>query len=660
MVGKKSIRNLFAITLVIGILMVGVFCTVILIMPIPPSGQKIIWETPDSPNSLDPHMYNNEMSEWILYNIYETLVWYDLESTATDEPIDRLAEEWSISSDRLNYTFMLRDNVIFHDGTSFNASCVKYNFERILAIYDENGPALSLSEVLYGADTISKSIDEYGRGSSQHVASYEAWSEESAGIVVLNDLTVRFRLTRPFSPFLSLLSSSCGLIISPSYVEIHGGVEVGQDNSWLEEHACGTGPYLVYSFTPNEEVELCQFEAYWDAARFKVDYPYSGAISTIVLRTVESDSERVSNLETTLIDGCYWPRDQVYSIYNNITNPSLDGTVHSLDSSLKVWANESTYELYGIGFNCNEYYWPYGVVLENPFHLVNFRKAISNAINYDEYIRLVLYGLGSKACGPIPDGLLGDVSGIYEFNQNMDDAVQYWNEAMDDGLDDILANNSYHLTMLYPLGTYFPESPSAREIACELISDSIVSILNSPDAIQPSSELTIDIDMYETFSTANRSLPIRFIRSVPYYLDPYDLISYLFRSDGYITRLGLVESSSWNDSLVDSWINESIRIWDSEERIELYHQIQNYAIEYMPFVWFAQVGSLKVMTSAINGYRYSPVRSIYFYVLWKSFSTPYSPIFGNGICYVSVFITIISLIGLVTSILWMRVSEKTT
>jgi len=43
-----------------------------------------------------------------------------------------LAESWEISGDGLTYTFHLRHDVTFHDGTPFNADAVRVNLERVV------------------------------------------------------------------------------------------------------------------------------------------------------------------------------------------------------------------------------------------------------------------------------------------------------------------------------------------------------------------------------------------------------------------------------------------------------------------------------------------------------------------------------------------------
>ena len=77
---------------------------------------------------LDPHTYRpNEFfsSAWI----YEGLVTYGREG----QIIPALAQSWTVSDDGLQYTFQLRPGVTFHDGTEWNCSAAKLNFDHVLA-----------------------------------------------------------------------------------------------------------------------------------------------------------------------------------------------------------------------------------------------------------------------------------------------------------------------------------------------------------------------------------------------------------------------------------------------------------------------------------------------------------------------------------------------
>jgi ABC-type transport system substrate-binding protein len=61
-------------------------------------------------------------------HIHETLVYMDDEGKV----VPGLAESWSVSADKLTWTFKLKKGVRFHDGTPFNAQSVKQTLDRIL------------------------------------------------------------------------------------------------------------------------------------------------------------------------------------------------------------------------------------------------------------------------------------------------------------------------------------------------------------------------------------------------------------------------------------------------------------------------------------------------------------------------------------------------
>lgn len=76
---------------------------------------------------LNPHMYSpNELFAQNM--VYEPLVKYG--QNGTIEPW--LAKDWDISEDGKEYTFFIREGVIFSDGSDFNAENVKMNFDAIL------------------------------------------------------------------------------------------------------------------------------------------------------------------------------------------------------------------------------------------------------------------------------------------------------------------------------------------------------------------------------------------------------------------------------------------------------------------------------------------------------------------------------------------------
>ncbi|RCV86731.1 ABC transporter substrate-binding protein [Billgrantia montanilacus] len=208
------------------------------------------------PKSLDPAQVTAVNDFRIMMNLYDGLVRY-ADGTLDMEPA--LASEWSINEDGTVYTFTLRDDVTFHDGSPLDAAAVVFNFQRMLDDthpYHDTGPfplAFFFNAV-------------------EHV---EATAE----------FEVTFTLAEPYAPFLSNLAYPTGLIVSPSAVELHGE-EFGRNPS-------GTGPFQFEEWQSNSRVVASRNDAYWDGAP---------PLEAVVFRPITDGNTRVAEMMAGGID----------------------------------------------------------------------------------------------------------------------------------------------------------------------------------------------------------------------------------------------------------------------------------------------------------------------------------------------------------------------
>lgn len=154
--------------------------------------------------------------------IFESLVRLDTQG----DPQPFLATSWSLSRDRLVWTFQLRRNVRFHDGTAFNAEAVKYTLERVL----DPATASPLGGSLSAIDTVT----------------------------AVRSHTVAIRTKRPYAPLLSALSYVPAFIVSPNAAR-----EAGLSGFGLRP--VGTGPYQVTTFSTTGNISLVRNPRYWGA-----------------------------------------------------------------------------------------------------------------------------------------------------------------------------------------------------------------------------------------------------------------------------------------------------------------------------------------------------------------------------------------------------------
>ena len=176
-------------------------------------GGKLIYGLTLAPSGIDPHVNASSELGIPLTSVYDTLVWQDL----SGEFVPGLAKSWEISDDGLTYTFHLRDDVVFHDGTPFDAQAVKFNLDRI-------------------ADPATKS----------QKALFMLGPYESTEIVA--DYTVKVHLKEPYAPFLDSASQVYLGMASPTAIE-----KWGAD---YQLHQVGTGPFILKEYIPQDHMTL--------------------------------------------------------------------------------------------------------------------------------------------------------------------------------------------------------------------------------------------------------------------------------------------------------------------------------------------------------------------------------------------------------------------
>jgi len=611
------------LAIVVVVVIVGAAGAYFLLLPPapPPRPNSIVYETIGNPQYLDPATDYETFGNWIIYNCYETLVWYPFNSISTVPTNWLLATGVTISGDGLNYTFALRHGVTFQDGTPFNASCVVYNLDRVMKICDPDGPAWILGQCIVGGGAVLSAVNDFGMGSTQHMGNYSAFIAGNP-IIALDQYTVRIRLAFSYSPFLACMAYTVASIISPSWIEAHGGVGNGTHNTYVDTHTCGTGPYQVTSWVPDDHISIDLAGNYWGKSLDQATYPYAANITSITIKTNEDVNSRILNLKAGTSDGGLWPADYIDQIWNKQNGSSGDGTVKSSISTLKLWCQEPTFDVMFIGFNMNPTLNRSGTVVKSPFTIKDLRYSLSYAFDYETYISTVLNGLAEQANGPIPRAMFGhnDSQPLWSYDHTK--AVQYWNLAMTKGLDAIFANMSYHMEIYYNSGN------TVREKACLLLKDGIEAILADPTATQPNHTLAIDVVSLEwasyLFQVQHKQLPIFYLGWAPDYADPDDYVGPYCQSGGtFAKRIGLAGSGDgYNQTLMDEWIAAAGQSTNATERQILYGKITSYIDNQAAYLFVDQGQNIEVESRYLNGYWYNPmlVAGPYFYLFYKTFA----------------------------------------
>jgi len=615
-------NQLLAIVVIVVVVAGAGVAFVFMQQPSRPPENTLIWETIGNPDYMDPHVNYESFGSWVQYNIYETLYTYPWDSDVTDPDVPLLAADVPLLSvDGLNYTIELREDITFHDGTPFNASCVKWNVERAMKIFYPDGPVWMLAEPLAGGVAVEDAAFGEGPSSTEFADAFDNWVATSGAIEVIDTYTIRFVLEAPYTAFIAAMTYEVGAMMSPSYALAHAsdaawntwetyGVDYGEFENPMTTQTCGTGPYMLAEWVPDQFIELDLYTDYWRTSTST----NAGSLEKIFIKTNEDVNGRSLNLRTGTIDGCYWPTTNALDIWSNTTGESTDENIF-------VSTGGYSYTVIFFGFNMGIINMTTGTTLEqydSPFQWLNFRRAASWAMDYTAFLSAALNGFGVQGKGCIPIGMFGHNDSAYNWDYNLTAAVEEWNAAMDEpGFADSLNALDNSLTLYYNSGN------TVREQGCLLLADGLSAMWADADANDTlDSPMTVTTQALEWSNYLDhireKRMPIFFVGWAPDYADPDNYVfPFAYHVGTYAQRI------SYNNSDVNTWYNEAKIETNLVERARLYSLIQEQLAEDAPYLWMYQPTEFRTWRAWLHGdgLVYNPMHQVYFYHMYKTYPT---------------------------------------
>ncbi|MEU4743965.1 ABC transporter substrate-binding protein, partial [Actinosynnema sp. NPDC023658] len=295
----------------------------------PVDGGTLTFAVDREPNCLDPHVSPAEATALIGRGVFDSLVAQD--PAGGFHPW--LARSWQVSADLRTYTFDLRDDVRFHDGTPLDAAAVKASFDRI-------------------ADPATKSLY-----AATLLGPYE-------GTTVVDADTAEVRFTKPFAPFLQAASTTYLGIASPKALTGFAGS--------LCDHLVGSGPFTYERHVAQQEVALRRNPDHAWAAEGQRAGP--ARLERLVFRFVPESTTRLGGLTSGQVDAAAAiPAESVAGVRDD---PALE-----FHSTPVQGAAETLY------LNTSR----------APFDDVRVRTAVQRGIDVDGLVRSVYFGQRERA-----------------------------------------------------------------------------------------------------------------------------------------------------------------------------------------------------------------------------------------------------------------------
>lgn len=286
----------------------------------------------------DPDVYYAGEGLLLTRNMYEGLLQYKA-GTAKRVLEPELATSWTVSKNGLVYTFQLRHGVLFHDGTPFTSAAIAPDFARRAAV--NGGPAYMVADV--------------------------------ASVTTPSAYTAVITLKTPNTAFLDYLASPYGPAMeSPTALAANAGSD--NDQTYLETHDIGTGPYTLTEAKVGVAYQIKAFPQYWGPK------PYYTTINMPV----------IDNLSTEEIE---FNGGQIDAILHDLTTSAIAQYTHNSKVSvynLPTLQSETAY------------------VNENKGFLTTAKNRLDllEAINADALVAGVFPGRATVAKQAGPNGLL--------------------------------------------------------------------------------------------------------------------------------------------------------------------------------------------------------------------------------------------------------------
>ena len=555
------------------------------------------------PSSLDPAVDYESSGAEVIQNVYQTLVWYDRESAVYLVPVLATEipsiENGGISEDSMNYTFTIRDDVMFHDGTALTAEDVTYSIQRVLRMHDPDGPSWMIEQVMtrylsyyiYGdlqtyIDDNSPPqwiLDAIGETDPTYILTEDDLTAVAeASVTAIDEDTVNFRLTRPYPGFIQICASTVMSILSKDYVEANGGVVNGESNVHMSDHTCGTGPYELVVWEIGSEIHMTRFADYWGPAP---------PLEDVFILKAEDEEVRMSLLESGSVDSADVPIENEsrfadspdFTIFKGL--PAFGMTFAAFNFNIDYTTANTNYG---------------GDITADFFCDIHMRKAFTHLINYTQYIENVNRGNAIQPNGVIPEGMFGYDASIPKYTYDLAAAqaeleqTSWWTDG-------------FTIPLFYNAGNV------GRQTVCELVKGGLESI---EDGRFTATITALDWPVFlDGLFDTNGYMPFYLIGWGPDYADPDDyttpMLDSAYGTYPYFT--------GYQNESIDALVRQAAGELDETARADMYSQISQLVYDDAPYVWLTQANNFHVERSWVEGYYFNPMYGgLYYAALSKT------------------------------------------
>jgi|GEM_PF-112179 len=349
--------------------------------------------------SLDPYPLNETITNGINHHMFEPLVrkGTDIQNEGV------LAESWEVNDDGTVWTFKLRENVVFHNGNTFDVNDVIYTYERALTDMSAFKGMLSTLDSM-------RAIDEH---------------------------TFEMTMNQPNVLLLSQINSL--VIMDKETCE-------GLSDEEIALIPNGTGPYKLMEHIREDRIVFDRFEEYWG------EKPQA---TRVTFKPITNEGTRTANIISGAVDMITdVPVRDTVIIETNDKIDILDApSLRVIYLNLAGWTDTPSLD------SEKPLVSPDG---SNPFTDIRVREAVYRAIDEETIIKQIMNGFAVPAASYIPEGFNGYNDSIKRLSFDPEKAEALLDEAgypkQDDGY-------RFEITLDAPNDRYINDGDIAAAVA---------------------------------------------------------------------------------------------------------------------------------------------------------------------------------------------------
>lgn len=514
------------------------------------SGGTLVFGAAGDPAMFDPAFASDGETFRVARQIHEGLFTNELGGT---EPVPALAEDYEVSEDGLEYTFNLREDVQFHDGTDFDAEAVCFNFDRW---HNFSGLAQSPSASYYYQAVFG------GFADSDDPGIYEGCeaTDENTAVISFNQVT---------SKIPAALSLPAFSIQSPTALEeydadnLSGSEDAITYTEYALEHPTGTGPFKFDSWDRgNGEVTIVRNEDYWGE---------QALLDEIIFRTIPDGNTRRQELQAGTIDGYDFvsPAD-----YDTLEGEGAQVLVRDPFNILYLGINGGNVP----GTNANP-------ALQDP----RVRQALAHAIDRETIVNSLLPEGAEVATNFMPPTVDGWAEDVQTYEYDPERARQLLEEAGALGTT---------LRFYYPTDVsrpYLPDPAAMFQVISEDLQEAGFTI--EPTALQ------WNPDYLQAVQSGQAD--VHLLGWTGDYNDAYNFIGTFFAEDQ--NNQASAEFGAFSAPEIFEALAQADAEPDPEARTELYQEANRLIKEYLPAVPISHSPPALVVSEDVQGLEPSPL-----------------------------------------------------